>query len=414
MLDFVRRNGRWLTAGFLLSMFSSFGQTFFIGLSGVAFQERLGLSGGAFGLVYMAATLASALTLPWLGRLVDVMPGRVVAAWVMPGLAGACLLAAWSPGVPVLLLALYLLRLLGQGMMTHIAQTETARSFAANRGRALSLIVPGHQAGEAVLPIAFVSASALFGWQGAWIAAAALIVMVGMPVIVGLLAKPRMPQTAEPGMSRHDGVRDWTRTEVIGDPVFYLLLIGVLVPPFIGTSIFFHQGHLIAVRGYDPLAFAGAFPLMAATTIGFGLVCGHLIDRFGAVRLLPFLLGPILVASLAAALVEAIWGIYLFMFLFGISYGLTSTMLGAIWPEIYGVGHLGAIRALTVSAMVLATAVGPGLTGALIDRGVTLPEQLRWMALWCVVATAALALARWQIRQRQHGWRPDRSRDRKR
>ncbi|TVR10523.1 MAG: MFS transporter [Salinarimonadaceae bacterium] len=400
MLDFIRRNSRWLAAGFLLSMFSSFGQTFFIGLSGLEFQARLGLTGGEFGLLYMLATIGSALTLPWLGRVLDFMRGGKVAAFVMPGLAGACLLAAWSPNVIMLALAIYLLRLFGQGMMTHIAQTETARSFAANRGRAISLILPGHQAGEAILPVTFVLVSAVLGWQGAWVAAAIFIALVGMPIIVKLLAKPRAPQRADIAMDERIRVRDWTRSEVVRDPVFYLLLAGVLAPPFIGTTIFFHQGHLVAIRGYDQLAFAAAFPVMAATTVAFALVCGHLIDRFGAVRLLPFLLAPILVASVAAAAIEAIWGIYLFMFLFGVSYGLTSTMIGALWPEIYGVGHLGAVRSLVVSAMVLSTAVGPGLTGALIDRGFSLPDQMWWMAAWCVVATGALTMARFRIAHR--------------
>lgn len=400
MLQFVRHNARWLAAGFLLSLFSSFGQTFFIGLSGAAFQARFDLSGGEFGLIYMVATLASAATLPWVGKSIDVMRGAKVAAMVMPGLACACLLAAWSPHIAGFVIALFLLRLLGQGMMTHIAQTETARAFVASRGRAMSLVVPGHQAGEAILPALFVLVAAAIGWQGAWTAAAVLLVVVGMPVIVSLLARPRIPQQAEITLATVAGRRDWTRSEVIRDPAFHLLLLGLLAPPFIGTTIFFHQGHLIAVRGYDPLAFAAAFPVMAMTTVGFGLVCGYLVDRFGAVRLLPFFLLPIFVASLAAASITALWGIYLFMFLFGISYGLTSTLFGVIWPEIYGTAHLGSIRALIVSGMVLATAVGPGLTGALIDRGVTLPQQLWWMALWCVVATGALVLAARMIRRR--------------
>lgn len=140
---------------------------------------------------------------------------------------------------------------------------------------------------------------------------------------------------------------------------------------------------------------------MAVTTVFFGLVCGHLIDRFGAVRLLPFLLVPMFFASTAAAAVTPIWGIYLFMFLFGISYGLTSTMFGALWPEIYGVKHLGAVRSVTVSAMVLATAIGPGLTGALIDRGFNLPQQLWWMAAYCVIASGALLVASHAIQKRQ-------------
>jgi MFS family permease len=402
MLQFVRSNARWLAAGFLLSMFSSFGQTFFIGLSGLEFQARFNLTGGEFGLLYMAATLASAVTLPWLGRSLDVMRGRKVVALVMPGLAAACLLAAWSPHILGFAVALYLLRLLGQGMMTHIAQTETARSFEANRGRAMSLIVPGHQAGEALLPALFVLVAAAVGWQGAWTAAAGLILMVGVPSILALLARPRTPRHAETAAGKSRGGRDWTRREVLRDPAFYLMLFGLLAPSFIGTTIFFHQGHLIEVRDYDRLAFAGAFPVMAVTTVGFGLVCGYLADRFGAVRLLPFLLVPLFVASIAAASIATVSGIYLFMFLFGISYGVTSTLIGVLWPEVYGTTHLGSIRALIVSAMVMGTAVGPGLTGALIDRGITLPEQLWWMALWCVVASGALALAARMIRRRNY------------
>lgn len=401
MLQFVRNNGRWLTAGFLLTMFSSFGQTFFIGLSGLEFQKRFDLTSGEFGLLYMVATLASALTLPWLGRSLDVMRGGKVAAFVLPGLAASCLIVAWSPHILGFILGLYLLRLLGQGMLTHIAQTEIGRSFAANRGRAISLIVPGHQAGEALLPVTFVAISFAFGWQQAWSAAALLIMLVGTPLVVILLAKPRLQQSADLEVATQHPQRDWTRKEVVRDPFFYLLLIGVLAPPFIGTTIFFHQGHLIDVRGYDPLAFAAAFPLMAVTTVSFGLICGYLIDRFGAVRLLPFLLLPVFIASIAAAAITAIWGIYIFMFLFGISYGLTSTMFGALWPEVYGIRYLGAVRSLIVSAMVLATAVGPGLTGALIDRGFTLPQQLWWMALWCVLASVALLIASRAIRRRQ-------------
>jgi len=149
MIGFLRANARWIAGGFVLTLFSSFGQTFFIGLSGEELRTKFSLSDGQFGLIYMVATLASALTLPWLGRVLDIMPGWKVARFVMPALAGACLLIAFSPTVLVLVFAIYLLRLFGQGMMTHTALTEIGRWFAAGRGRATSLVVPGHQAGEA-------------------------------------------------------------------------------------------------------------------------------------------------------------------------------------------------------------------------------------------------------------------------
>lgn len=402
MILFIRDNARWIGAGFLLTLFSSFGQTFFIGLSGSAFRERFGLTEGGFGLLYMAATLASALTLPWLGKTIDQMPGWKVARFTLPCLASACLLAAFAPHVTVLFLAIWMLRLFGQGMMTHIALTETGRWFDANRGRAMSLIVPGHQAGEAILPISFVLVSAALGWQASWVVAAAVILLVALPAILTLMHQERTPASSQP---RDPGLeetrRHWTRAQVLRDPVFYVLLTGVLAPPFIGTTIFFHQGHLVELRGYAPLAFATAFPLMAVTTVTVGLICGQLIDRFGAIRVLPFFLIPLTVASAAAALLTGIHGVYLFMCLIGVSYGFTSTLLGALWPEVYGTQHLGGIRAIVVSAMVLATAIGPGLTGLLIDAGINLPVQLLVMSLWCAVASLLLALASRELLRRK-------------
>src|SRR3546814_13211573 len=69
------------------------------------------------------------------------------------------------------------------------------------------------------------------------------------------------------------------------------------------------------------------------------------------------------------------------------------TIFGALWPEVYGTANLGGIRAITVSAMVFATAAGPGITGWLIDAGFDLPAQMLWMAVWCVAACFILAVA---------------------
>ncbi|MGB3469532.1 MAG: MFS transporter [Erythrobacter sp.] len=393
MLSFIRANARWLFGGFLLTFFSSFGQTFFIGLSGEELRARFALSDGEFGLIYMVATLGSAATLPFLGRLLDVVSGRQAILFVIPPLAMACASIAFAPSVVLLIASIYLLRLFGQGMMTHIAMTETGRWFAAARGRAISLVVPGHQAGEAILPIAFVLVSAMIGWQAAWLIASTVLIVAALPMIYSLYSREREPLQLERGSGPDRTARDWTRSEVVRDPCFYVLLTGVLAPAFIGTTVFFHQDHLIELRGYDPLAFAAAFPVMALTTVIFSLICGQLVDRFGAVRLLPYFLVPLTIASIAASVLTSVWGIYLFMLLLGVSYGFTSTLFGALWPELYGIRYLGGVRAMIVSAMVFATALGPGLTGYLIDTGINLPEQLLWMGAWCAGATVMLSLA---------------------
>ena len=71
IFKFITNNSRWLLGGFLLTFFSAFGQTYFISLSAGNIRAEYNLSHGDFGLLYMLATLASALTLPWLGKIVD-------------------------------------------------------------------------------------------------------------------------------------------------------------------------------------------------------------------------------------------------------------------------------------------------------------------------------------------------------
>ncbi len=393
MISFLRDNLRWISGGFLLTVFSSFGQTFFIGLSGEELRAKFDLTDGEFGGIYMIATIGSALTLPFLGRVLDHMPGWKVARFVIPSLAGACVLLAFAPSLIWLVVALYALRLFGQGMMTHTAYTEIGRWYVANRGRATSLIVPGHQTGEALLPISFTAIAVILGWQAGWLIAAALLLVFALPIILTLWRVERTPQSSDPDLADARTGPDKTVAQVAADPIFYALLVGVLAPPFIGTTIFFHQDYLVELRGYNELAFAAAFPIMAITTVTFSLISGQLIDRYGAIRLLPGFLIPLCFACLAVGLLTPLWGIYAFMFLVGVSYGFTAPLVGALWPEVYGIQNLGSVRAIAVAASVAATAIGPGLTGYLIDHGTSLPTQMLYMSGWCVIASVVLAFA---------------------
>src|ERR671919_293270 len=94
------------------------------------------------------------------------------------------------------------------------------------------------------------------------------------------------------------------------------------------------------LRGWSLEFFASAFAVMATTTMVFALICGHLIDRFSAVALLPGFLLPLSAACIVLATFTGQWSAYVFMGLLGVSYGLASTLFGAVWPEVYGVKHL--------------------------------------------------------------------------
>ncbi|CAG1004334.1 MAG: MFS transporter [Rhizobiaceae bacterium] len=397
-LPFLRDNARWLAGGVLLTFFSTTGQTALVSLSAGHVREEYALSNGGWGLIYMIGTLASALSLPHLGPLVDRLPVRRLVIFVSIMLAVAAAAMALSRHVVFLVITVYLLRLFGQGMMTHTAYTATARWFSAQRGRALSVVILGHNAGDAIFTNLFVMLALSFGWRNAWFVAAAAL-LLALPLIASLVAVDRTPRASDP-VPRIVDARDWTRGEVLRDPIFYLAMLGVMAPPFIVTVTLFHQVYLVELRGWSLEVFASAFVLLALVNSVFTIVSGQLIDRFSGISLLPFALLPLGLACLVLGFVAAPWAPFAFMALTGMSNGLSTTLFGAIWPEIYGLRHLGAIRSLVVSAGVLASAAGPGLTGYLIDIGVDYPAQIVAMGAYCLLISFVMLYVSRRVRGR--------------
>ena len=381
-LAFLTTNRRWLTGGVLLTFASSAGQTFFISLFAGDIRSEFELSHGDFGLVYMLATLASAATLIWLGRFADSVSVVRLAAFCIVALAGATFLMAVARNLMFLVLALYFLRLFGQGMLTHTALVAMGRWFHVERGRAVSVATTGHQLGEGLLPLLVVTALVYVEWRSLWIISAVLLVLLALPMARACLSQPRTPSASD--MQQFESGRQWSRSEVLADPPFWLVCTGVLAPAFIGTSVFFHQVHLAELKAWGPTVIASSFAVLSVCSVLMGLLAGQLIDRFSAramlpVFLLPLGLGCALLGSFATPLIMP-----LFMFLLGMSYGVSSAVFGAIWPEVYGTRHLGSVRAVVSAAMVFASALGPGLTGWLIDIGVGFETQLRFMSGYCL------------------------------
>jgi MFS family permease len=401
VLTFLRNNLRWIAGGFTLTFFSSFGQTYFISASITEWRTAFDLSHGEFGRLYMFATLASAACLPFLGRLIDSIPAHRMIAVVIPVLSAAAVMAGLAASITSLVVAIFLLRLFGQGMMTHIALTTTGRWFSAERGRAVSLVVLGHQGGEATLPLAFSAIAIGYGYQSGWYAGAAALLLLGLPFSFWAFRRPREPKSPEYDLaSSRLNVRSWTRAEVVRDPVFWVLLIGVLAPGFIGTTIFYHQNYLTELNGWPPQLFAQSLVVLSLVTVVFALITGAVVDRFGAGAILPYFLIPLTISCFLLAESGSPSSVFVVMIFMGISYGITSTLFGSLWPEVYGTSYLGSIRALTVSAVVFATAAGPGLTGTLIDQGITLPTQMIYLGSYCMLATLAMAVASVYLKRR--------------
>lgn len=400
-LVFLRSNARWLLGGVLLTIFSSFGQTYFIALFGSEIRETFSLSHGGFGGIYMLGTLASAITLVWLGRVVDFYAVSTVAFWVCIALSLACLMMSLVSSVWMLLLVIFALRLFGQGMMSHIAMVAMGRWYSEERGRAVSITSMGYQIGSGVLPLIMVGLIGLIGWRASWLLAAILMVGLALPAIYFLMKTERIPRGQVVSQEDTNDIRQWTHSEVLADPIFWIMITGVLAPSFIGTSVFFHQTHISEIKGWSRELIAGSIALAAITTVLFSLLSGVLIDRFSARQMLPVFLVPLGIANLLLGYMHSASAIIIYMLLHGISNGVSNTLFGAIWPEVYGTRHLGSVRSLVMAAMVIASALGPGATGWLIDLGIGFEAQLVGMGVYCLLTAIMMAIASRSLERRQ-------------
>lgn len=397
--NFYLANARWLGAGLLCTFGSSFGQTYFIALFASQFMALHGLSDGDWGTLYAGATLTSAALLIKAGQLVDTMSLRKLAMLVIAGFALVCVGMALHESMIVLFLMVLGLRFFGQGMIGHVGMTATARWFQARRGRAIAITSLGYGVGEAVLPAVAVLAIAFVGWRGAWLLAGAVLVLVFGVALWFLLGRDREPQGGETsGPSTGALGRHWTRPEALRHWSYWALFPGILTPSFIGTVIFFHQAHVSGEKGWSLVEMAAGYPAYAICAMIAVFIAGRIIDAFGALALLPLFLLPIGLGIVLLGTSHGVWIWAVVLACIGFGAGFSSALNGAVWAEVYGTRNLGAIRALAVSAMVFSTAIGPAITGLLIDAGITLERQGVVMMLWCVGLSAVFVLVARRLR----------------
>ncbi|SNY90838.1 Major Facilitator Superfamily protein [Cohaesibacter sp. ES.047] len=386
MLTFIRENGRWLGAGFLLTLASSFGQTWFISLFATEIKLEFGLTDGTWGSLYTAATLSSALLMFLLGSLVDRIPLVRFAPVMTVLFAIAALGFSFSSSILFLGFFLFLLRFCGQGMFSHIAMTAMGRWFHATRGRAVSIANLGHPFGEVVIPLIAVFAIATIGWNATWMIVAAMLLILVGPGLWWMLSHDRSPQGSRLDELPHgSGGKHWTRSEAVKHWLLPALIPMLLTPGFISTVVFFHQAHIADVKGWSLMEMAPGYSFFATATVGATFLVGWMSDRFGADRLLPYILIPMGLGVLFIGLGAPVWSWYASLALCGLTQGASGAFWGVFLPVAYGTRYLGAIRSLATTVMVFSTAIGPGLTGLLIDGGIPFPVQSFAMSLWCIL-----------------------------
>jgi MFS family permease len=205
--------------------------------------------------------------------------------------------------------------------------------------------------------------------------------------------REHLERLAKASTAANSTVRDWTRGEVLRDRRFHLLLPGILAPSMVVTAMFFHHLNLADSKAWSHTWITGSYAIYAASTVLTSLASGPMIDRIGAVRLVPFMLVPLALAMLVVAGFDSRWAVWPYMVLLGVNVGIAHTAVAALWAELYGVAHLGAIKSTAAALSVFGSALGPVILGGLMDLGTSMNQACLVFAVYTVLSAVLLVLA---------------------
>ena len=362
--------------GFIFTFFSSFGQSFFLGLFNSSIRNELSITHGQFGSIYASATLLSSFLLIWVGKKIDDINISKFALFVILLLSFSSFFFSKISSVSLLFIAIFLMRFAGQGMMSHTATTTISRYFTKSRGKALSTGWFGLSTAEFILPVLIVYLLAIYNWKHIWISIS-LIVIIFLPIASYLLVKNlnfESRETQEDKNSSEDKIKDWKRIEVIKDFRFYVVCANMLAMPWIATGTFVYQSFILESKNWGPYIIAQSFMVYSILSVITLFISGFLIDKFTSRKILVYMNLPLLLATIVIIYFNNPLTAFIFLGLIGISNGFANVLGSSTWAEIYGVKYIGSIKALTTALMVFSTAFGTAFFGILIDRGFSIEK----------------------------------------
>jgi len=389
---FKSLNFKVILFGFIFTFFSSFGQSFFLGLFNSSIRDALSISHGQFGSIYASATLLSSFILVWIGKKIDDFNILKFASYVIALLAVSCFLFSKISSVLFLFFSIFLMRLSGQGLMSHTATTTISRFFEKTRGRALSTTWLGLSLAEFILPLLIIFLLTFVDWRNIWIFISIFVIVV-LPIITFSLVKNIKLDSRET-LNFNDvktkDIKQWKRSEVLKDYRFYIVCLTMLAMPSIATGTFVYQSFIVSSKGWGPYIIAQSFMVYSILSVITLFLSGFLIDRFTSRKLLIYMNIPLLVATFVLYYFNSPFSSFVFLGLIGVSNGLSNVLGSATWAEIYGVKYIGSIKALTTAFMVFSTAFGTALFGILIDNSFSIEQIALVSGSYVLIAISLL------------------------
>ena len=381
--------------GFIFTFFSSFGQSFFLGLFNAPIRNELGITHGQFGSIYASATICSSLLLIWVGKKIDDYRILNYSFFVVILLFFSSLFFSFINSVYFLAVGIFLMRLSGQGLMSHASTTTISRFFERSRGKALSTIWFGLSTAEFILPVLMTYFFLIYSWRTVWQGIAILIILFLPFVVLNTIKSINLDsREADTNPKNKLKIKSWRRRDVLKDYRFYIVSLNMLAMPWIATGVFVYQSFISDSKMWTIYTIPKAFMVYSITSIATLFVSGFLVDKFTGRKLILYMNLPLLLAMITLFYFNHEIFAYVFLGLIGVSNGLANILGSSTWAEIYGVKYIGSIKALTTAFMVFSTAFGTAVFGLLIDVGFSIENIAFIGAAYIVISLALLVIFR--------------------
>ena len=353
--------------GFIFTFFSSFGQSFFLGLFNESIRNELNITHGQFGSIYASATLLSGIILIWVGKKIDDFNVLKFSYFGISLLTISTFAFSKINSITFLFIAILLMRFSGQGMMSHTASTTISRYFSSTRGKALSTGWFGLSTAEFLMPVTIIYALTIMDWRNIWIIISVAVILF-LPLISYFLVKEvKLSSREDDNEVIKENIKQWKRSEVIKDYRFIIIALNMLAMPWIATGIFVYQSFILSAKNWGEYTIAQSFMVYSIASVLTLFVAGYLIDKFSSRKLLIYMNIPFLISLLILIYFQSPVSSFFFLGLIGVSNGFANVLGSSTWAELYGVKFIGSIKALTTALMVFSTAFGTAFFGLMID-----------------------------------------------
>ncbi|MEM6683689.1 MAG: MFS transporter [Pseudomonadota bacterium] len=308
--------------------------------------------------VLLILAVMGAIAYPFIGRTIDRYGPRKV---LIPGLiaygTSVALISTTTANV-VHFYAIFAMLGVAAAIPSSAMLTKViAGWFEKGRGFALGFAGGGgNGVGAAISPIFTAALIAQFGWRGAFVGIACIILALGLPTFLLLLRDP--PQHSHGENAVGEGM---TLQETLKTPTFWILLAATATGAGCMTAVFAHVVPILVDRGIAMNNAVSVLATFSIVTAIWQIGIGMLLDRLPR----PWIAAPFYLLAVLGMFLLSQSDMQFTLFtagvLMGLGLGTEYGVLPFLLSRYFGVKHYGAISGVAYGVLALIQGLAPVL-----------------------------------------------------